>query len=101
MFDEAPLPFKPRKNNLNDEEVNKILSDYGFTIPVVHIKDKQYLIGNNRVTFDFKFNQVFVNKGGGGFQKLEDYIAKNEKTMQNSIIEGMVESDRDVGYVVE
>lgn len=100
LFDEAPLPFKPRKNNANDEQVNSILSDYGYTIPVVHIKDKLYLVGNNRVTCDFKFNQVLV-KGGGGSQKLEDYIAKNEETMQNNIIEGMAKSGRDVGYVVE
>lgn len=100
LFDTAPLEFKPRKNNVNDEQVNNILIDYGYTIPVVHIKDKLYLVGTNRVTCDFKFNQVLV-KGGGGSQKLEDYIAKNEGVMQNKIIEGMAIGGRDVGYVVE
>jgi len=42
---DAPIPFKPRKNDDMDQAIANLVDVYNVSIPVVHIKGKMYLIG--------------------------------------------------------
>jgi len=100
LFDEAPIPFRPRRNCQLDKAIAQIVSEWDITIPIVHIKNSLFLIGCNRVNCDFKFNSVLV-KVGGGSQKLVDYIHKNTDQMIATLVEHMVKSSKQLEWVVD
>ena len=75
------MQFVIRKGNKIDEQIAKIIQKNAITIPIVPIRAGLYLIGTNRANIDFKFNQILV-KVGGGSEKLENYIIRNERQMK-------------------
>ena len=93
LFDDAPIPFKPRRNNQLDKAIAVIIEEWIVTIPIVHIKNNLFLIGCNRVNCDYKFNSVLV-KVGGGSQKLIDYLHKNSDQILATLIENMIKSGK-------
>ena len=95
-----PMPFKPKRGNKMEEQIAKIAQIRNFISPICQIKANLYLIGCNRVNLDFKYNQVLVHVGGGT-QKLEDYMYRNENQMKSTLIDYMVRSGRDLPWVVE
>jgi len=74
-----------------EDQILKIQKKIQFLCPILPIKLNLYLIGCNRVNLDFKFDQVLV-KIGGGSEKLEDYLTKNEYAMQKVLIDHMLNS---------
>jgi len=59
-----------------------VLKEHNFTLPVANIRAGLYLIGTSRCNCELKYSSVMV-KVGGGWMKLEDYLKKNEHSMQN------------------
>ena len=96
---EPPYPFRPRKGNELDEKLYQTLRKLNSKIPVSHIHKNLYLIGCNRLNCDSKFGLIFV-KVGGGSQKLEDYLAKNEFGMRKSLVDFMIKHQLELHQVV-
>ena len=65
LFDTAPIPFKPRRNNILDEKIEYLINVHNIRIPICQIKDNLYLIGTNRLNCDLKNDKVNVRVGGG------------------------------------
>ena len=100
LFTTPPIPFKARKGNKLDKAISIILQQNNFTIPIVNIRDNLFLIGPNRINTDFKYESVLV-KGGGGSQKIEEYLNKNHVSMEQTLIEHMCKSGKSLDWVVE
>jgi hypothetical protein len=83
-----------------EDQILKIQKKIQFLCPIVPIKQNLYLFGCNRVNLDYKFDQVQV-KIGGGSEKLEDYMTKNEYAMQKVLIDNMLNSGNQLDWVVE
>ena len=45
LFKDPPIKFKARKGNKLDEAIDKSIKALKFTLPIMPIKDKNYLIG--------------------------------------------------------
>jgi len=81
-FEPADTTFRPRRGNKLDDNIAKILHYNNIDIPVANIRDGLYLIGPNRCNCELKYSSVMV-KVGGGWMKLEEYLRKNERSMQH------------------
>ena len=92
--------FKPKKGNLLEEQLSKVIKKQGIKVPIVYIKPGLYLIGCNRCPCKIQFEQVTVQLGGGR-QKIEDYIQKNEAAMQHTLIDQMVKTQSTLETVVD
>lgn len=100
LFKESPIDFKPRKNNAIDAQVAQIIKMQNITIPVVHVKDSLYLIGSQKVTLVIKRESVLVQKGGGS-EKLEIFIANNNRTFQRNIVMFMIKANESLEFVID
>lgn len=79
-----------------------MLEVYGaqhITIPIIHIREKLYLIGSGRMTCDIRSEQAMV-KVGGGYEKFEDYVAKNERYHQRRLVTYMINNQASLEWVV-
>lgn len=100
LFNTAPIPFVPRKNEKVDMEVKRIIDEMGVTIPIVHIKDSLYLVGANKVHLEKKGNKVTAQIGGG-YQELEQYLPKHHSNLEKELILKMVQSKQSLEFVCE
>lgn len=100
LFKEAPIEFKPRKNNQMDQMIAQIIKLQNITIPIVHIKDTLYLIGSQKVTLVIKRDSLLVQKGGGT-EKLENYLAINNRSFQHNLVIYMIKTNESLEYVVD
>lgn len=69
-------------------------------MPISHIQKNLYLVGTQRLNCDEKFGNVFI-KIGGGKQKLDAYLLKNEGSIQRQIIDLMVKHQIDIKELIE
>lgn len=77
LFSSPPIEFKARNLPL-EQAMYEVYTAQHITIPIIHIREKLYLIGSGRMTCDFRSDHAMV-KVGGGYEKFEDYVAKNER----------------------
>jgi len=70
-----------------------------ITVPIVHIKDSQYLIGINKCNCELKANKIMI-RVGGGYEKIQDYVSKNDKYFQRALVINMVKSENSLEYVL-
>ena len=78
LFRYAPIEFQPWEGNSIDRAIQDIIQSYDITIPIVHIKNKLFLIGHNRINCDLK-NDNLMCRVGGGYEKFIDYVPKNHR----------------------
>jgi len=71
---------------------------YNITIPIIHIKDKLYLIGPNRLNCEIRAGVVMVLVGGG-YQRFEDYVPKNQRFFQKKLVTHMLNSNESLEWV--
>lgn len=71
-----------------------------ITIPIIHIKDSLYLVGSQKVTLVQKRDSVLVVKGGGT-EKLENYLANNNRLFQRNLVIFMIKTNESLEYVVD
>jgi hypothetical protein len=50
LFKTQPIEFVPRPDNEIDMAMAELIKMHNITIPILHIKDRLYLIGPNRMT---------------------------------------------------
>ena len=55
FFREAPIKFKCRKGNKLEEHVQKLIKKHKITVPIVNVKQQNYLVGSAKVNLEFKF----------------------------------------------
>ena len=71
-----------------------------MTIPILHIKDRLYLIGHNRMTCNL-INDNLMVRVGGGYEKFIDYVPKNHRYFERSLVVHMIKSGESLEGVVD
>ena len=59
-FSKAPIKFKSRKGNKQEEIMHKLIKKHKITIPVIYIRGSLYLIGVNKCSCELKYDTVMV-----------------------------------------
>ena len=65
LFNEAPIEFKPRKDNEIDQMIARYITENNITIPIIWIKKDLYLIGSARLSCELKRDSLMLRVGGG------------------------------------
>jgi hypothetical protein len=58
--------------------MSKLIKQNKITIPIVQMRQQVYLIGSIRANLDTKFNSVIVRISGGGVERFDQYVPKNQ-----------------------
>lgn len=80
--------------------IDDLIKSQSITIPILHIRDRLYLIGHTRITCDFK-NDNLICRVGGGFEKFIDYVPKNHRYFERSLVVHMIKSGESLEGVVD
>lgn len=99
LFLQAPIEFKPKKNNEIDQILAKIIKDLNITIPIVNVKDSVYLVGSQRVNLIPKRDSLVVKRGGGS-QQFQEFYLLNKTQLQRSLVINMIKSGESLEHVV-
>lgn len=100
LFKDEPIVFVPRKNNPIDQRIKILIIEYNLTIPIVHIKDRLYLIGCNRMTCELTRDQLMV-RVGGGYERFEEYVPNNVRYFMRMLVVHMIKSGESLEWVIE
>lgn len=103
LFSDTPIPFvrsKEKKNELIDNLIQSCISMYNITIPIMHIKQKLYIIGSQRINLDVKNDQLLC-RVGGGYEKFHEYVPKNSKYFQKMLVVHMIKSGESLEWVID
>jgi hypothetical protein len=57
---ETPVDFKPRKNNQLDSAIAAVIKNMNVSIPIVHIKESNFLVGSQKVNILMKRDILLV-----------------------------------------
>jgi hypothetical protein len=77
-----------------------LIKQLRITIPILFIKDKLYLIGSVRINVDMKTDNLML-RVGGGFEKFIDYVPKNHRYFERSLVVHMIKSGESLEWVVD
>jgi len=100
LFGEAPIVFKPRKDNEIDQMIASYIQETNITIPIIWIKKDLYLIGSTRLSCELKRDSLML-RVGGGYEKFEEYITKNLRYHQRILVIHMIKSGESLEWVVD
>jgi len=100
LFNEAPIEFKPRKDNEIDHMISRYIVEHSITIPIIWIKKDLYLIGSNRLSCELKRDTLML-RVGGGYEKFEEYVPKNLRYFQRILVIHMIKSGESLEWVVD
>jgi len=79
IFGETPpLPFSPRKGQQLDGQIAAAIDQFDVKIPIVWTEGNTYLIGTQKLKFEYKNNCLLVNLGAG-YESFSEYIKNNEQ----------------------
>lgn len=78
----------------------ELIKSLSVTIPILHIKERLYLIGHNRMTCDLRQDNLMV-RVGGGYEKFIDYVPKNHRYFERSLVVHMIKSGESLEGVVD
>ena len=76
--DAPPLPFSPRKGQQLDEHIAAGIDQFDVKIPIVWIESNTYLVGTQKLKFEYKNNCLLVNLGTG-YESFSEYLKNNEQ----------------------
>ena len=76
------------------------INQLGLTIPIIWIKGKLYLIGSSRMSCELRNTQLMV-RVGGGYEKFEEYVPKNTRYFQRTLVTHMIKSGESLEWVVD
>jgi hypothetical protein len=99
LFEMKPIEFMPRKNNVLDMEINKLINEMNIRIPVMHIKDKLYLIGHKRLNAEIRGNDVML-RIGGGYEKFSEHIPHNQRYYERQLVVYMIKSGESLEQII-
>jgi len=77
-----------------------LIKQLRITIPILFIKEKLYLIGSVRINVDMKTDNLML-RVGGGFEKFIDYVPKNHRYFERSLVVHMIKSGESLEWVVD
>lgn len=100
LFDEPPIAFIPRKSSAVDMAIHGAAEHYKLTIPIVHIKDKTYLVGTVRNVCDIVDGKLMISHNGIT-EAFEDYVPAVEKSLQRMLVFEMIKSGESLELVIE
>ena len=69
---EGVVPFNGKGTYL-DKEIERVMQEQNTTVPIVHVKDQKYLIGDSVEQCDLKGGVAMV-KMGDGYERFDDYV---------------------------
>ena len=99
LFNSPPIEFRASPNSALEEDMSRIYNSQHLTIPIINIRDKLYLVGSNRMTFDVRSGAAVV-KVGGGYERFDDYISKNQRQLQRRLVTYMINNQASLEWVV-
>ena len=99
LFATPPVEFRASRNVPLEQAMFEVYANQHLTIPIVHIREKLYLIGSGRMTCDLRSDAAMV-KVGGGYEKFEDYVSKNERYHQRRLVTYMINNQASLEWVV-
>ena len=100
LFADEPITFVPRKGNAIDLRIKFYIVEYRLLIPIVHIKDRLYLIGCNRMTCELTRDQLMV-RVGGGYERFEEYVPGHARYFMRMLVVHMIKSGESLEWVIE
>lgn len=100
LFAEAPIKFVPRQSEELDLAISIIIEQHKITIPILHIKDRLYLIGSQRMTCEIK-REILMIRVGGGFEKFFEWVPKNHRYLERCLVVHMIKSGESLEWVIE
>lgn len=100
LFMKAPMQFVPRKGVKTDLELKRMIDEMVITIPIVWIKGSLYLVSVNKIHIDMKADDV-IAQVGGGYEKFENYIKKNHKTLERQMLVKMIQCKESLEWIVD
>lgn len=90
----------PRPNNDVDLAIHMLIQELNIKIPILHIKNKLYLIGTNRITAEIKRDIVML-RVGGGYEKFVEYVPRNQRYFQRALVVYMIKSGESLEWVID
>jgi hypothetical protein len=100
MFGDPPIKFNQRPGEPVDELIAQYIDEMNITIPIVWIKDNFYLIGSQTLICEIKRNCLLI-RIGGGYESFQEYVIKNDRYFQRSLIIYMIKSGENLDYIVD
>ena len=100
LFKTSPIEFVPRPDSEIDASMAEIIKMQNITVPILHIKDRLYLIGPNRMTCNVIQDNLMV-RVGGGYEKFFEYVPKNHRYFERSLVVHMIKSGESLEGVVD
>jgi len=100
LFADTPIEFKPRRNVEIDQIIAQLISDIEITIPIVWIKQNQYLIGSTIFSLEIRKDQLQM-KVGTAWENFENHVAKNHRFFQRNLVIQMIKSGESLEWVVD
>lgn len=91
LYSTSPIPFVPRKGNALESELRAILQELRVAVPVIHIKDTLYLVGDSRIHIERKRETVMANIGGG-YQEFVAWLQKELPRLERALLVKMIQS---------
>jgi len=76
LFKDIPIKFVPRPDSEIDLAIQLLIEELNIRIPILHIKDRLYLIGSSRISCEIKRDIVML-RIGGGYEKFVEYVPRN------------------------
>jgi len=76
-----------------------VLNKFNFNLPVIRITDGKYLIGTETKMVMLR-NSTCMVRVGGGFERMEDYIARNQDSELDKIRKMMSENGKTYDQVI-
>lgn len=71
--------YKSVKGDQVDEAMEILINRFNVNLPVIRIGDGKYLIGTEQKMVVLR-NSTCMVRVGGGFERMEDYIARNQES---------------------
>lgn len=78
----------------------ELIKEGNVTIPILHIKEKLYLIGHSRMTCNL-INDNLMVRVGGGYEKFSEYVPRNHRYIERSLVVHMIKSGESLEGVVD
>lgn len=91
--------YKAKKGDEVDEAMEMVLNKFNFNLPVIRITDGKYLIGTETKMVMLR-NSTCMVRVGGGFERMEDYIARNQDSELDKIRKMMSENGKTYDQVI-
>lgn len=102
LFNLVPIPFNAKKgeNYALEKEIERLITQMGITIPIMHVKGQVYLIGTSKCIIQNRADQIMV-RVGGGYVPFDEYIPNNHRLFERALLVHMIKSQESLEWVCD